>query len=249
MLFWQRLSLVLLAPTMSPMKFGQLLGHSYFSICITHNNVLNRQTMFSLNERRLLQQTHYSHQRCTTAWDGNLTVNISQPQIHCRCWQRSLMFYQVHPIVAFMSYTSLINKQTDLTTIFHVNLSQPLAQAWSSFSIHSASCMFMHFSQCKPIWLCSNLTASFILPAKSHFQISHVTCRMLFIWQKLVKIARTPVIVQTIVTSKMHQQRVAVSFTQLSCLLAYVLIEDVLSSADLRGSTHDKNNIPEQGSY
>lgn len=33
MLFWQRLSLVRLAPTMSLMKVGQCLGHSCFKIC------------------------------------------------------------------------------------------------------------------------------------------------------------------------------------------------------------------------
>lgn len=33
MLFWQRLSLVRLAPTMSLMKVGQCLGHSCFRIC------------------------------------------------------------------------------------------------------------------------------------------------------------------------------------------------------------------------
>lgn len=33
MLFWQRLSLVRLAPTMSVMKVGQCLGHSCFRIC------------------------------------------------------------------------------------------------------------------------------------------------------------------------------------------------------------------------
>ena len=77
MLFWQRLSLVLLAPMMSGMKDSQFFGHSRFKICKLITKIRQLEYFFVVNKvkrKGVLVLRNVSSNRHILKWGLNQSV-------------------------------------------------------------------------------------------------------------------------------------------------------------------------------